>query len=130
VQKSLKYDAPATLSDACILLVEDSFFILMELESALLDAGVEAVCACRTVREALRTLDDHAVTAAILDVQLDRETSASVARRLERQGVPFFFYTGQLDVEPMQATWPGRKVISKPASRKTIVDAVAGLLAR
>jgi DNA-binding NtrC family response regulator len=130
VEHSTRHDrCAAALSSARILLVEDSFFILMELESALLDAGAEAVC-CRTVREALSTLDALPVSAAVLDVHLDRETSASVADRLARKGIPFLFYTGQLDAAPVRNDWPKCKVIAKPAPRETIVAAVADLLER
>jgi DNA-binding NtrC family response regulator len=117
------------LSSARILLVEDSFFIMMELEAALLDAGAEAVC-CRTVGEALSTLEAQPVSAAVLDVQLDRETSASVAERLAHKNIPFVFYTGQLESAPMHDAWPHCRVISKPAPRETIVAAVADLLER
>ena len=119
----------APLSSARILLVEDSFFILMELESALLDAGAEAVC-CRTVGEALSTLEAQPVSAAVLDVQLDRETSESVADRLARQGIPFLFYTGEIEAAPIHDEWPKCKVLSKPAPRETIVAAVVDLLER
>jgi DNA-binding response OmpR family regulator len=119
----------AALSAARILLLEDSFFILMELEAALLDAGAEAVC-CRTVGEALSTLDAQPVSAAVLDVQLDRETSESVADRLAHQGIPFLFYTGQQEAAPQHDDWPNCKVISKPAPRETIVAAVVDLLER
>src|SRR4051812_36377377 len=98
--RSARHERPdAGLSSARILLVEDSFYILMELEAALLDAGAEAVC-CRSVGEALSSLDAQPVSAAVLDVQLDRETSESVADRLARQGIPFLFYTGQGDATP------------------------------
>ena len=117
----------ATLNAARILLVEDSFFILMELESALLDAGAEAVC-CRSVGEALSTLDAQPVSAAVLDVQLDRETSEAVAERLVRRGIPFLFYTGQREAAPMHDDWPECPILSKPAPRETIVAAVADLL--
>jgi CheY-like chemotaxis protein len=117
----------AALNAARILLVEDSFFVLMELESALLDVGAEAVC-CRTVGEALSTIDTQPVSAAVLDVQLDRETSEAVADRLAQRGIPFLFYTAQLEVAPMHDGWPARKVIAKPAPRETIVAAVADLL--
>ncbi len=126
--RSIGDDRPAAaLSSARILLVEDSFWILMELEAALLDAGAETLC-CRTVGEALSTLEMQPVSAAVLDVQLDRETSESIAERLVRQGIPFLFYTGQLESAPMQAAWPSCKVISKPAPRELIVAAVADLL--
>ena len=131
MEHSIKLESSvAPLNTARILLVEDSFFILVELESALLDAGAEAVCVCRTVREALSTLDAEDVSAAVLDIQLDRETSAAVARQLARQGIPFLFYTGQLDIAPVHTEWPECRVIAKPASRETIVAAVAGLLER
>jgi DNA-binding NtrC family response regulator len=117
----------AALNAARVLLVEDSFFILMELESALLDAGAETVC-CRSVGEALSTLDAQPVSAAVLDVQLDRETSEAVAERLVRQGVPFLFYTGQREAAPMHDDWPDCKIISKPAPREKIVAAVSDLL--
>jgi DNA-binding response OmpR family regulator len=127
--RSARHEGSAALSSARILLVEDSFFILMELESALLDAGAEAVC-CRTVGEALSTLAAQPVSAAVLDVQLDRETSESVADRLARQGIPFLFYTGQREAAPRHDDWPNYKVISKPAPRETIVAAVVDLLER
>ena len=130
MDQAIKFQTSAALSDARILLVEDSFFILVELESALLDAGAQAVCVCRTVGEALSTLDAQSVGAAVLDVQLDRETSAAVARRLSGQGIPFLFYTGQVDTTPVHSEWPQCRVISKPASRETIVSAVADLLER
>jgi DNA-binding response OmpR family regulator len=119
----------AALNATRILLVEDSFYILMELESALLDAGAEAVC-CRSVGEALSTLDEQPVSAAVLDVQLDRETSEAVAERLVRQGVPFLFYTGQREAAPVHDDWPRCTIISKPAARETIVAAVVDLLER
>jgi DNA-binding response OmpR family regulator len=128
MERSARHDgSAAALHAARILLVEDSFFILMELEAALLDAGAEAVC-CRTVGEALSTLDAQPVSAAVLDVQLDRETSEAVADRLARQGIPFLFYTGQREGAPRHDDWPTCKVISKPAPRETIVAAVVDLL--
>jgi len=128
--RSVRSESPETaLSSARILLVEDSFFIMMELEAALLDAGAEAVC-CRTVGEALSTLEAQPVSAAVLDVQLDRETSESVAERLVRKNIPFVFYTGQLETAPMHDDWPNCRVISKPAPRETIVRAVVDLLER
>ena len=128
--RSARRESPATaLSSARILLVEDSFFILMELEAAVLDAGAEVVC-CRTVGEALSTIEAQPVSAAVLDVQLDRETSESVAERLVHKNIPFVFYTGQLELAPMHDEWPNCRVISKPAPRETIVAAVVDLLER
>jgi DNA-binding response OmpR family regulator len=123
------HDAPGALRTAHILVVEDSFLILMELESTLLDAGAEAVCTCRSVTEALRALAEQDVDAAMLDVQLDRELSVPVARALAQRGVPFFFYTGQLDTRAVRAEWPDCLVVSKPAEPRKIVATMAGLIA-
>jgi len=130
VGRSARSDATNGLRAAYILLVEDSFLILMELESALTDAGAQGVCSCRTVGEAMHALDEQDVSAAILDIQLDRETSAPVARELAQRGVPFFFYTGQLDTRAVHDEWPDRMIVSKPAERRTIVDLVSDMLAQ
>lgn len=121
-------DAPRALRAAPILVLEDSFLILMELESILLDAGAAAVWACRSVREALRALAEREVAAAILDMQIDRETSLPVARALSERGVPFFFYTGQLDTGAVRAEWPECLVVAKPAAPRKIVETVASLM--
>ena len=122
-------DAPGALQAAHILVVEDSLLILMELESVLLDAGAEAVWTCRSVTEALRVLAEQDVDAAILDLQLDRETSVPVARALTQRGVPFFFYSEQRDAGEVRAQWPGCFVVSKPAESQKLVATMASLIA-
>lgn len=129
MEQLANHDVSRALRTARILVVEDNFLILMELESALTDAGAESVWACRTVGEALRALDEQDVTAAILDVQLDRETSVPVAHRLAERGVPFVFYTARLDLDAIHAEWPDCTILPKPAERHTIVATMNGLLA-
>jgi DNA-binding response OmpR family regulator len=117
------------LQAAHILVVEDSFLILMELESVLSDAGAEAVWTCRTAAEALRVLGEQNVDAAILDLQLDRETSVPVARALAERGVRFFFYSGQFDTIAVRAEWPDCTIVSKPAGPQKIVATMMDLMA-
>lgn len=104
-------DAPSALRAAQILVLEDSFLILMELESTLLEAGANAVWTCRSVTEALRAIAEQDVAVAILDLQLERESSAPVARALADRGVPFFFYTGQFDTGEARAEWPASTIV-------------------
>jgi len=122
--------AEHALKGACILVVEDDFIILMELEFILFEAGAQTVDMCRTVEEALRVAQNRDHDAALLDIRLGRETSASIARCLTRLGVPFAFFTGQAETDPMRAEWPDCKIVAKPASANAIVTAVAGLLRR
>jgi DNA-binding response OmpR family regulator len=122
-------DAASALRAMHVLVLEDSFLILMELETILLEAGADAVWTCRSVGDALRAIAEQDVAAAILDLQIDRETSMPVARALRERGVPFFFYTGQLDTGALRAEWPECLVVSKPAAPQKIVETVASLVA-
>jgi DNA-binding response OmpR family regulator len=116
------------LRGARLLVVEDDPILLMDLVAILSNAGAEIAGSCCTVASAIETLDTGNVSAAVLDVRLAHETSAPVARQLDKHGIPFMFYTGQMHDEPDLETWRDRTIISKPAQAKTIVSAVAALL--
>lgn len=108
-----------------VLLVEDDFLILMDLEDMLEEAGAQVVAQCRTVGDALEKVDDDEFEVAVLDLHLGNETVAPVARRLAERGVPFLFYTGQLAHDPILVEWSDHRLIHKPARSQTIIDAVA-----
>jgi two-component SAPR family response regulator len=111
-----------------VLVVEDDFFILNELESILTGAGAEVAGPCRSVEEALAVMDDDDLDVAILDVRLEHETVIPVARELCRRGIPFFFYTAHAQDESIRDEWPECTIISKPALPQTILETVAGVL--
>jgi len=111
-----------------LLVVEDDAILLMELEEVLEAAGAEIVGRCRTVKDALVTVERAGISAAVLDVRIGNETIAPVARKLGRRGTPFVFYTGQLGCDPALEEWHGCKVVAKPAQAQTIVSAVVDLL--
>ncbi len=117
-------DAVSSLNGVRVLVVEDDFLILMELESILRDAGAEIAGLCRTVREALALADAGDPAAAILDVRLGPESIEPMARQLARRGTPFIFYTGQSATDPDLAQWSGCKVVPKPAASATILAAL------
>jgi DNA-binding NtrC family response regulator len=108
-----------------VLLVEDDFLILMALEDALEEAGAEIVAQCRTVGEALEHVEEDDFGVAVLDMRLGRETVAPVARRLSERGVPFVFYTGQLESDPIFKEWSDHALVHKPARTAVLVEAVA-----
>jgi DNA-binding LytR/AlgR family response regulator len=117
-----------SLSGAPVLIVEDDFLILMELERILSEAGAEIAGTCRTVREALARIEKGGIAAAVLDMRIGSESIAPVARLLMRHGVPFVFYTGQIETDPVRAEWRGCHFVAKPSQPRTIVKAVADLL--
>jgi DNA-binding NarL/FixJ family response regulator len=118
----------ALLRGRHLLIVEDNFLILLELEAVLRDAGAETVQTCRTVKDALARADEETLSAGILDVRIGPDSVAPVARRLAARGAPFVFYTGQVENNRLLAEWPNCKIISKPAPPHVIVNAVARLL--
>jgi DNA-binding NtrC family response regulator len=113
-----------------LLVVEDDAILLMELEEILQDAGAEIVGCCRTVKDALASVEADAISAAVLDVRIGSETIAPVARRLGRRGTPFLFYTGQVIDDPALEEWRDCKIVAKPAQAQTIVSAVIDILHR
>jgi DNA-binding NtrC family response regulator len=118
------------LQGARILIVEDDFFIAMELEAILTEAGGQIVQLCRTVKDALASAATEDFAVAVLDFRVGDETTLAVAQRLAARHVPFVFYTGQAPGEPLCSDWSDCKIVSKPARPQALINAVADLLRR
>jgi DNA-binding response OmpR family regulator len=124
-----KDDPAHVLKGARILIVEDEFLIAMELDSILLEAGAEVVGPCGSTAEAHSLLGKvEGIRAAILDWRLGKDTSIPLTRHLKRHGVPFVFFTGQVDMSPIHAEYPAAKIISKPFQRRAILAALADIM--
>jgi DNA-binding response OmpR family regulator len=121
-------DRSAVLQGAHVLVVEDDFLISMELTSVLTEAGADVVGPSRTIADAMARVDHGPVSAAILDVRIGANHVAPLARELHQRAIPFLFYTGQGNDDPVRREWPQSKVIAKPAHPRTLVAAVANLL--
>ncbi|MCA0304878.1 MAG: response regulator [Proteobacteria bacterium] len=117
-----------SMTGAGLLLVEDEALVAEMLREALLDAGAEAVHAVPSVRAALDVLDHHSITAAVLDLDLEGETSAAVADALVAARIPFAFFTGasQANLPPAHRA---ALVVRKPAIEK-LLDAVEEMCGR
>lgn len=123
-----RQEVTPSLAGKRVLVVEDDFLILKELESILIDAGAKIAGLCRGVDEALSVINENNLEAAVLDVRLEHGTVLPVARTLAKRGIPFIFYTGQVETDPIRREWPESTIIMKPASPRIIVQAVAGVL--
>ena len=78
-----------------ILVVEDEFFVALDLEQSLQDAGATVVGPAPTVADALALIEgEPALDAAVLDVNLGGEMAFSLADRLLAEGVPLVLSTG------------------------------------
>lgn len=121
-------EAPlSSLSGLHILLLEDQFLIALDVEDMLLELGAERVTACASVAEAHAALERDGADMAVLDVNLGSETSAEIAEKLERMGVPFAFATGYDDGPAQFSSAHQHPVLRKPYKIPELRDALARL---
>jgi len=97
-----------------ILVVEDSFLLVMTIQAMLDDLGWVAVGPATRKAEALALAQSEEFDAALLDVNLDGETSWDVAAVLKARGIPFVFGTGYDVSSVLPDDLAGSAIIAKP----------------
>ena len=119
---------PGFLAGKRILVVEDEFFIVLDIERILEDAKVEIVGTSRN-RDALAALAGGRFDLAILDYKLSEATSEPVAEQLTRLKVPFVFLTGAStqSVPPQYRTVP---LVKKPFDGAALIAALQKAIGR
>ena len=117
----------SVLEGRTILLVEDEFLILMDLQMQLEDAGA-TVIAASSVSDGLARAGRGAVDAAVLDVRLPDGEVYPVALALRDRAVPFLFHSGHAHRNEVQRLFPGAPALAKPVAEKVFLRAVEGLL--
>jgi CheY-like chemotaxis protein len=86
--------APA-LTGKRVLLVEDDYFIAVDLKTWFEEGGAQVLGPVPSVDEALALIASTAVIdAAVLDINLQDELVYPVADALQARGIPFLFATG------------------------------------
>lgn len=78
-----------------VLVVEDEFYIALDMSDALEDHGAEVLGPTASVADAVDLIEstDH-IDAAVVDLNLRGEFAFPVARALIKRNVPFVFATG------------------------------------
>jgi len=102
-----------------ILVVEDEPLIAMELTAILQQAGFETIGPAASVAQALATRL-ASCDAAILDVNLGRESSEAVARQLKQAGIPFIVLSGYTRTQ-QPAAFDGVPLLQKPVQPETLI---------
>lgn len=116
------------LAGRSVLVVEDEFMVLMNIESALADFGCTSVAVAATVDQALALLRAQNFDLAMLDANLDGKSSSPIADVLAAKGVPFVFSTGYRN--PHLGGYHGnRPVLMKPYRDEQLAEVFARLLA-
>jgi CheY-like chemotaxis protein len=116
------------LSGRRILVVEDESVLLMTIEDMLADLGCESVTSASTVDKAASLADGQVFDAAILDMNLNGNTSRRVADTLVARGVPFIVCTGNWGDEWDDFSAPA--ILQKPYTYDKLVEILTGLLPR
>jgi len=116
-----------TLKGLRVLVVEDQAPIALQLEDMLVESECEIIGPASRVRQALQLIEEQAVDAAVLDLNIAGDLVYPVADALEAKGLPYFFATGY---GPAGLSEPYRKklVLQKPFSRRAFLKALEKML--
>lgn len=125
--------APPAKSDQldglAVLLVEDQALIAMDTEEVLLKLGAAKVYSVPNVAAAMATLNASLPAVAVLDLNLDGETSAPLADDLQKRGVPFLFATGYGDSVTIPERFGNVPVVRKPITLADLAKKLGIVLA-
>jgi two-component system, chemotaxis family, sensor kinase Cph1 len=103
-----------TVARPRILIVEDSFLVILELEALCGDLGWEVIGPATRLAQALTLARDAEFDAAFLDVNLDGEMSWEIATLLQERHIPFAFSTGYDGARILPDHLKATKIIGKP----------------
>ena len=82
------------LDGLSVLLLEDEFLIALEAEDMLTRMGAARIEIAQDLEEAGRLLGEHRFDIAMLDVNVNGQTSLGLAADLKERGIPVLFATG------------------------------------
>ena len=110
-----------------VLLVEDEMLVAWLLQDMLADLGCAVVGPAARVAQALALIDAEMVDAAVLDVNLNGQTSYAVADALTARGVPFVFSTGYAK-DRLAEPYRSLVILQKPFHEDELGAALEALL--
>ncbi|WP_316014238.1 response regulator [Roseobacter sp. HKCCA0434] len=112
------------LTGCDILIVEDEFFILLDLTMMFEKLGA-SVTGVASLAEAMEIAGgDQAFSAAVLDVRLPDGEVFPAAEALTKRGIPVIFHSGHANTSEIETRFPEALALSKPAPETLLVDAV------
>ncbi len=109
-----------------VLIVEDEALIAMLFEDILEDTACEIVGPAMNVRQAMKLAEEAEIDVAILDVNLNGESSFPVATLLTSRGVPIVFSSGY-GSQGLPTEWQDRPTLPKPFTSDEVLDTLARL---
>ena len=115
--------APVGMLDAC-LVVEDDSIIRLDLEETLRGFGMRRVLGAASMEAALPAAGSAGIRFAVLDYELSRGTTASLAELLVARGIPTVFLTAHDRGIELPPALRHVEVIAKPFSSALLAEAL------
>lgn len=111
-----------------VLVVEDEPLIAWDIEAELSDRMFQVIGPVATTAAALELVEKERLDAAILDINLRKETSYDVAHCLEEKSIPFLFLTGNKTATLEK--FAERPTLAKPIDYQLLEKVLGSLCAR
>jgi len=124
-------ETPSAVAGLRILVVEDEYYIALNIEMFLEDLGCEILGPVATIEESLAIVRSERLDGVLLDANLRGVSSTPVAAELQTRAIPFIVITGygRLELEPGALNAAPR--LGKPFDVKKLENALsATFLAR
>jgi light-regulated signal transduction histidine kinase (bacteriophytochrome)/CheY-like chemotaxis protein len=113
-----------------LLVVEDSFLVLLNIEGMCQDLGWHVVGPATRLDQAIALARTETFDAALLDVNLDGEMSWPVADVLNERGIPFAFTTGYDQSNMLPDIHAGSEIIAKPYHIEDLANRLREMMMR
>lgn len=117
----------ARLSGTNILIVEDEFYLAMDIKEEVELAGGNVVGPSPDVADSLSIIRQESPDCAIVDINLGNGASFEVAHELRSRSIPFVFLTGY-DAASIPSDLADIQRFEKPTEPGRIIDAVTRLV--
>ena len=103
-----------------ILLAEDEALLALLLAERLEEAGFRITGPAKSVAAALALIEQEGCDAAVLDVQLGKETAAPIAQALRSRSIPFLTLSGYSESQ-RPPVFDGAPMMVKPVRMHDLV---------
>ena len=108
-----------------VLVVEDDYFIAIEMCSALRAAGADVIGPARDLETGLAAIRQEQIDCAVLDINLRGRMAFQLATDLRSRGIPAIFATGY-DVSMIPAELADVPRLEKPVDLTALCRAIEG----
>lgn len=106
-----------------VLVVEDEFYLAMDMKDGIEAAGGEVIGPCADLANTLSLIDRSMPDYGLIDINLGEGPSFEIAAELRQRSIPFAFLTGY-DAASIPADLVDIQRFEKPADMRRIVNTV------